>query len=65
MTKTYTTETGYYILVDNNDRIGAKANEPVGEHRVAEWVDLSASYDVESAEELADHEIDDYYRDTS
>ena len=63
MTLTYTTETGYYILVDSEGRIGAKANVPVGEHPCPSWVDIDESFDVDSADELQTYDIDPYYRD--
>ena len=65
MTKTYTTETGVYVLSDSEGRIGAKANVADGHHPVPDWVDLSESFDVASADDLSDYQIDDYYRDTS
>ena len=59
----YKTETGYYILKDLEGRIGAKANVPVGDHTVPDWVDTDKSFHVESADELSDYDIDGYYRD--
>ena len=60
----YKTETGFYILCDSEGRVGAKANVPIGEHPVEDWVDNDESFDVESVDELADYEIDDLYRDS-
>ena len=59
---TYTTETGYYVLVDDDGRIGGKANVSVGEHPVADWVDPKESFDVGSAEKLSNHDIHEEYR---
>ena len=61
----YTTQTGYYVLVDDEGRIGAKANVPIGDHKVANWVNVEDSFDVDSADELETHDIDPHYRDTS
>jgi hypothetical protein len=59
----YTTDTGFHVLVDSQGRIGGKANVPQGEHPVPDWVDDEESFDVASADELANYEIDSHYRD--
>ena len=61
MTMIYTTETGFYILKDSDGRIGGKANVPIGDHRVPEWVDLTESFDVSSDDKLDEFKIDPYY----
>lgn len=58
----YDTDTGYYVLVDSEGRIGAKASVSVGSHPVSDWVDLEESFDVDSAADLDGYEIDDHYR---
>jgi len=60
--KEYTTETGFYVLVDSQDRIGALGNVPIGTHQIPDWVDLSNSFDVSDASDLAEYEIDSAYR---
>lgn len=52
MTETYTTETGYYVLVDSEGRIGAKADVSKGTHPVPEWADPTEMHDVNGEEEL-------------
>jgi hypothetical protein len=54
----YETETGFYVLVNSENQIIGKANVPVGTHPVNDDVDLSKSFDVETAEHLKDHVID-------
>ena len=59
----YTTETGFYVLMDSNGRIAGKANVSVGDHPVPDWVDKSESFDVGSADELSNYDIDPDYID--
>jgi hypothetical protein len=57
----YTTETGFYILVDADGRVMSKASVPVGTHPVEENADPSQSYDVDTREDLDGVTIDPYY----
>jgi hypothetical protein len=61
MTKTYTTETGYYVLCDSEGRVLAKAAVPTGKHPVDDRADPSESYDVDSNTDLETVEIDPHY----
>lgn len=58
---TYTTETGFYVLVDLDGRILAKANVDAGTHPVDERADPSQCYDVESQDDLDAVDIDPHY----
>jgi len=57
----YTTETGYYVLVDSKGRVFAKANVSVATHPVDERTDPSKSHDVGSQDDLDAVEIDAHY----
>ena len=59
--KNYETETGFYLLVDSEGKIGAKANVSKGSHPVPDWVDLTESFDVDSAADLSTYDIDPDY----
>jgi hypothetical protein len=55
----FTTETGYYVLVDGDEAVIAKADVSVGTHPVSETVDISKSFDVTTASELEDYTVGD------
>jgi len=55
----YTTATGYYVLVDSSGTVIAKSNVPAGEHPVTDDADPSQSFDVESEAELKNYSVGD------
>jgi len=57
----FTTETGFYILVDSERRVIAKAAVSVGTHPIDGRADPSQCYDVESQDDLNAVDIDPHY----
>jgi len=53
----YTTETGFYVLVDESGTIIAKANVRTGTHPVADDIDIGKSFDVESRADLSNYAV--------
>lgn len=51
----YQTETGFYVLVDTNGTVIGKADVPAVTHPVADDADVAASFDVDTADTLADY----------
>lgn len=59
----YTTETGYFVLVDSQGRVFGRASVPTGTHTVSDRADPAECYDVESAEDLATVSRNEFYND--
>ena len=59
----YTTETGYYVIRDSEQRVIGRAAVPAGTHPIDDSADPEECFDVENHDELTDYVIDEKYRD--